>query len=271
MHEKRVVVLRSKFMAKPNYIELGGGKRTERIPILYEDRSVLAIDKPPGWMLVPFSWQKTNWNLQAAIVSSIAAGDFWARSRNLKFLKYVHRLDAETSGVLLFAKSQGAVETFGDLFEERRMEKIYLAVAHGIPKEKEWTCRLKIAQNEEAYGKMRIDPKDGKESETHFTVLQTRSAIGKDFTLIEARPRSGRTHQIRLHLAECGHPISGDPLYGKDKPGLPLGLRAVFLGYADPFTKRPVKIRAPEEEFLREHGFKPRSASPPSESPTPPG
>ena len=59
-----------------------------RIPILYEDRSVLIIDKPPGWLLVPFSWQRTGRNLQAALTSSIAAGDFWARSRNLKFLKY---------------------------------------------------------------------------------------------------------------------------------------------------------------------------------------
>jgi 23S rRNA pseudouridine1911/1915/1917 synthase len=242
-------------MPKPNYIELGGGKRTERIPILYEDRSVLAIDKPPGWMLVPFSWQKTNWNLQAAIVSSIAAGDFWARSRNLKFLKYVHRLDAETSGILLFAKSPGAVETFGELFEERRMEKVYLAVVHGVPKQTEWTCDLKIAQNEEAFGRMRIDARNGKAAETKFKILESRLEAGKNLTLVEARPRSGRTHQIRLHLAESGHPISGDPLYGKDKPGLPLALRAVFLGYTDPFTRRTIRIRAPVDEFLREHGF----------------
>ena len=65
---------------KPNQIELGDGTL---IPILYEDRSVLAIDKPPGWMLVPYTWQKTDRNLQAAIVSAIAEGFFWARSRNL--------------------------------------------------------------------------------------------------------------------------------------------------------------------------------------------
>ncbi len=112
-------------MGKPNQIELPTG---ERIPILYEDRSVLAIDKPRGWMLVPFSWQKTNRNLQAALTSSIAAGAFWARSRSLRYLRFVHRLDADTSGILLFAKSQGALETFGGLFESRRMEKVYLAV-----------------------------------------------------------------------------------------------------------------------------------------------
>ncbi|MGA9038954.1 MAG: pseudouridine synthase, partial [Terriglobales bacterium] len=103
-------------MAKPNFIELPG---CDPIPILFEDRSVLAIDKPRGWMLVPHSWQNTLRNLQTAISSSIAGGDFWARSRGLKFLRYVHRLDAETSGVLLFAKSLGGVESISDLFEDR--------------------------------------------------------------------------------------------------------------------------------------------------------
>ena len=92
-------------MAKPNCIELPD---CEPFPILYEDRSVIAIDKPRGWMLLPVSWQNTGHNLQAAINSSIEARDFWARSRGLKFLRYVHRLDADTSGVLLLLqKSRG--------------------------------------------------------------------------------------------------------------------------------------------------------------------
>ncbi|HXJ76822.1 MAG TPA: pseudouridine synthase, partial [Candidatus Dormibacteraeota bacterium] len=128
-------------MAKPDHIELPTG---DRIPILYEDRSVLAIDKPRGWMLVPFSWQRTNRNLQAALTSSIAAGDFWARSRGLKFLRFVHRLDAETTGILLLAKSQGVVTALGELFESRKMDKVYLAVVHGVPASSEWVCRLNL-------------------------------------------------------------------------------------------------------------------------------
>src|SRR6476646_11264209 len=93
-------------MAKPDCITL---PTDEQIDILYEDRSVLAIDKPRDWMLVPFSWQKTNRNLQAALTSSIAAKDFWARSRGLRFLRFAHRLDADTTGVLLLAKSPGAL------------------------------------------------------------------------------------------------------------------------------------------------------------------
>jgi 23S rRNA pseudouridine1911/1915/1917 synthase len=234
-------------MAKTDYIELPTG---EKISILYEHRSVLAIDKPRGWMLVPASWQKTNRNLQMALTSSIAAKDFWARSRNLKFLRFVHRLDADTTGILLFAKSNGAVNTFGDMFEGRKMEKTYLAVAHGAPKEKEWVCRLKLGPDLDQQGKMRVDPQEGKDAETTFRVLQT---VG-NATLIEARPFTGRTHQIRIHLAESGHPIVGDEMYGSPARK-ELGLRAIRLAYSDPFTRRPVDIRAPIEEFCRKYGF----------------
>lgn len=235
-------------MTKPNCITLPG---SEPIPILYEDRSVLAVDKPRGWMLVPYSWQKTNWNLQAALVSSISAGDFWARSRGLKFLKFVHRLDAETTGILLFAKSQGAVESYSELFESRRMEKTYLAVVAGTPKESAWTCRLKLGPAPGQIGRMKVDERGGKEAETHFRVLQRRERL----TLIEARPLTGRTHQIRIHLAESGCPCVGDDVYGRGREKLRLGLRAVQLAYHDPFLRRRVEIRAPLETFCREHGF----------------
>lgn len=268
------------------------------MPILYEDRAVLAIDKPRNWMLVPFNWQRTNRNLQAAIVSSIAAGDYWAKSRGLRFLRYVHRLDAETTGILLFAKSQGAVEAYGDLFESRKMEKTYLAVSSEVPKQNEWTCRLALAQDEKNFGRMKVDARTGKESETHFKVLQvldhatpkltaavtpktdfadTRAsetqaqfkarkvAIEKSLrqlapasaprALVEAHPLTGRTHQIRVHMAESGCPVFADELYGQRPPRTEMGLRAVRLCFADPFTRRPVDIRAPIDKFCREYGF----------------
>lgn len=232
-------------MAKPNVIELS---REDRIPILYEDRSILAIDKPAGWMLVPVSWQRTSWNLQAALMSSITAGHFWARSRNIKFLKYIHRLDAETSGILLFGKSPGAVNTFGDLFESRQMEKIYLAVTDKAPKQTEWTCRLSLAQHAKEFGRI-VPDKNGKPAETDFRLIAT--ANGRH--LIEARPYSGRTHQIRVHLAQSGCPILGDELYGRAEGDMKL--RAVGLAYRDPFNRRPVSIRAALDEFLHSSGF----------------
>lgn len=237
-------------MAKPKFIEL---PFCDPIPILYEDRSVLAIDKPRGWLLVPVNWQNTNRNLQAAINSSIAARDFWARSRNLKFLRYLHRLDTDTCGVMLFGRSAGAVDAFSELFESRRMEKTYLAVVEGIPRETEWTCQLRLAPDSRQIGKMIVDERTGKDSETHFRVLQKKENIA----LIEAHPRTGRTHQIRVHLAQEGHPIINDELYGRPHAKWQLGLRAVKLAYADPFTRRRVVIRAPIDEFLGEYGFTP--------------
>jgi len=235
-------------VAKPNAIELPD---CEPFPILYEDRSVIAIDKLCGWMLLPVSWQNTGHNLQAAINSSIEARDFWARSRGLKFLRYVHRLDAETSGVLLFAKSPGAVDSFGEMFEGRRMEKMYLAVTAIEPRETEWTCELALSPDPTRIGRMKVDPREGKPSETHFRVLQKIPGL----TLIECRPVTGRTHQIRVHLAESGCPIVSDELYGRQTGKLEFGLRAVRLAYTDPFTKKRVEIHAPTEKFLKEYGF----------------
>jgi RluA family pseudouridine synthase len=233
---------------KPNAIELPDCKP---IRIIYEDRTVIAVDKPPGWMLVPHTWQRTSRNLQAAIASSIAGGDFWARSRGLKFLRYVHRLDADTSGVLLFAKSVGAVESLGDMFETRRMEKTYLAVTATEPRETEWTCRLALMSDPQRIARMIVNEQEGKPAETHFRVLEKIPGL----TLIECRPVTGRTHQIRVHLAESGCPIVSDVLYGRQTGKLEFGLRAVRLAYADPFTKKRVDIHAPTERFLKSYGF----------------
>jgi RluA family pseudouridine synthase len=229
-------------MAKPNSIELPDG---ERVDILYEDRSVLAIDKPPGWMLAPVSWDKTSRNLHRALMLSMQAGDFWARSRNLRYIRFIHRLDAETSGVVLLAKNPGALSAMSQLFETRRMHKKYLAVVRGRPLQSHWTCRLRITPELDATGRMQVDERHGREAETAFVVLQQ----GKASALIEAAPVTGRTHQIRVHLAAAGHPILGDALYGDKGPAL--ALRAVEISYTDPFQKRPVRILAPTENFLR--------------------
>ncbi len=233
-------------VAQPKQIELGDGTS---IQILYEDRSVLAIDKPAGWMLVPYNWDKTGRNLQLAISSAVLGGAFWARSRGLKFLRCVHRLDAETTGILLFAKSPGGVRSYSELFESRRMHKRYLAVVRGNPKQHEWVCKAKLGPDPKEHGRHRIDP-GGKEAETKFQVLQHQGNLA----LIEARPVTGRTHQIRLHLEHAGLPIVGDSMYGtaedRERRNVAMALRAVELEYDDPFLRKHVRIRAPREQFV---------------------
>ena len=259
-------------MAKPKSIELD--EAGIAIPILYEDRSVLALDKPAGWMLAPDWWDRTGRNLQLALQSSLTAGDFWARSRNLKFLRFVHRLDAETTGIMLFAKSQGALRAYSELFEEHRVEKHYLAVVHGIPRQSAWTCSLAVIPDPGMKGRMKVlrntgherprspDAPEPKDAETGFRVLNT----AKGRALIEAQPITGRTHQIRVHLAAAGHAVMGDPLYGPDEAAASKGrqrlaLRAFKLAFRDPFTKRNVRIEAPVGEFLREWGFEEKPAA----------
>jgi 23S rRNA pseudouridine1911/1915/1917 synthase len=247
---------------KPNCIELPDGSS---LPVLYEDRAVLAIDKPAFWMLIPYSWQRTDRNLQAALVSSIAANHFWARSRGIKFLRYIHRLDAETTGTLLFAKSRGALDSYGRLFESRRMKKTYLVVVQGVPRQSEWTSRLKLGPDRAHIGRMKVDGRHGKDAETHFRVLENQAATGSERrSLLEAHPLTGRTHQIRVHCAQSGHPVVGDERYGvaaaKAPDEYPLALRAVSLSYTDPFSHRPVRITAPAKQFLSAFGFSHDSA-----------
>jgi 23S rRNA pseudouridine1911/1915/1917 synthase len=229
-------------ISKTDSIVLPDGTRVE---ILYEDRSVLAIDKPAGWMLAPTHWDKCSRDLQRALVNSLEAGEHWARCRNLRYIRFIHRLDADTSGVLLLARNHGVLRAMSRLFENRQVRKKYLALVRGVPAQRQWTCRSKLSQKPDALGRMRVDSRHGREAETEFVVLQK----GQGSALIEAEPRTGRTHQIRVHLAEAGHPVVGDALYGDGGPTL--ALRAVELSYDDPFQKRPVRILAPRDEFLR--------------------
>ncbi len=234
-------------MAKTDFVELPGGIP---VSILYEDRSVLAIDKPAGWMLGPEDEEHARRNLHLGLTAGIDAGEWWARCRNLKYIRFIHRLDAPTTGILLMAKSPGVIPPFTRLFASRNIGKVYLAITDGIPQQTEWRCDLPLGPIPGYPGQHQVDPVEGKEASTLFKVLGTRGT----HALVEARPLSGRTHQIRLHLLAAGCPVTGDILYGRHHPA-GLGLRAVEMTYQDPFTRKPVRIRASREGFSEAFGF----------------
>lgn len=240
-------------MSKPKNIELPDGVR---IPILYEDRSALAVDKPAGWLLASEKRFPGHRNLHLALMKSIREGDRWAKLRQIRFLRFVHRLDAETSGVLLLVKSKGALGPYSRLFSGRKVEKHYLAVVRDIPTQTEWICRDRLALHPRYRGLVQVNPRKGQSAETQFRVLESKENI----SLIEARPITGRTHQIRVHLLASGHPILGDRLYGAGKSEEAdehsgLALRAIQLSYQNPFDHARVVIHAPVEAFRKQYGF----------------
>jgi len=224
------------------------------IPVLHEDRAMLAIDKPAGWMLAPEHAHKVINNLHALLMGSIVAGDVWARSRGIRFLRYVHRLDADTTGVLLLAKSKGAIGPLSQCFARQQVDKVYLAMIDGVPDEGEWQCELPLCAPVKGTGRVTVSRKNGKESTTWFRMLASHDGR----SLIACRPLTGRTHQIRVHLAETAGAIVGDRIYGGAKGrDAELGLRSVWLRLRHPFTRRPVGVAAPWDKFLRRFGFDP--------------
>lgn len=229
-----------------------------RIPILYEDRAILAIDKPVGWQLAPEYAKRIAQNLHALLMGSVVAGDPWARSRGIRFVRYVHRLDAPTSGVLLLARNKGAVAPLSRCFSHGGARKVYLAAVKGTPDREEWTSRLALLPLNKKTGKVAPNKREGKPAETRFQLI----AREKDCSLIACEPITGRTHQIRVHLAEAGLPIIGDPLYLPSKnikPADLLGLRAVSLSLQHPFTRKQVHIDAPWIAFAKSFGFNGRA------------
>jgi len=228
------------------------------VSILYEDRRVMAVDKPYGWLLAPLHWTRTSRNLQRAFAQAIAEGAPWTRRRHLRYLRFVHRLDADCTGVLLLAKNEPTLRVLSRLFQRQKVQKFYLAIVVGVPQTEQWEVELPIRPLSHTHPvRVVVDPRHGKPAWTRFWRIGSGFRWkGQEASVVLAQPMTGRTHQIRIHLAHGGHPIVGDPLYGKPSPAsdsVPLALRSVRCAYLDPFTRKPVDIRAPVTAFLRSY------------------
>jgi RluA family pseudouridine synthase len=231
------------------------------IPVVYEDEHLLALDKPSGLLTSPDRYDPDRPNLMKLLHSGIAENKPWARERGLTYVSNAHRLDFETSGIILLAKSKPVLVQLADLFGAEKPVKKYVALVQGTPIEDEFEIDAKLAPHPVKVGFMRVDPKHGKKSKTKFSVLEKFAR----HTLVRCEPLTGRTHQIRIHLRHAGVPIVGDELYGgkplllsrlkpnyRLKPGReerPLlsrvALHAEQLELLHPVTGQPVSITAP--------------------------
>lgn len=208
----------------------------EDIPldILYEDEHLLAINKPAGLVVhpAPGHWSGTFVNALLHHCKDIAPGDDPLRPG------IVHRLDKDTTGVLIAAKTLPAHQKLIELFSGRRMEKLYLAICHGRPQSA--LINLPIGRHPVHRKEMAVLP-DGREAVTEIQV----AACNDKTSLVLAKPRTGRTHQIRIHLKHIGSPILGDPIYGqRDSHPRPL-LHAYRLSFDHPITGSPIRLIAP--------------------------
>jgi RluA family pseudouridine synthase len=183
------------------------------VPVLFEDEHLFALDKPSGLQLTPDADQPERPSLLALLHAAIAAGKPWAKERDLAYLNQAHRLDFETSGVLLLAKTKPAFVALADLFGVEKPARKYLTLAWGNPPAKNFAVDAKLAPHPIRAGHMRVDPDNGKRAHTDFEVLEQFS----DWCLLRCSPVTERVHQVRIHLKHAGFPIVGDELYGGKK------------------------------------------------------
>ena len=217
------------------------------LEIIYEDKDIIVINKPKGLVVHP-----ANGNPDGTIVNAIMSicKDSLSGIGGEIRPGIVHRLDKDTSGILVVAKNDQAHINLSEQIKNRKVKKVYIALVRGRVKENEATIDMPIGRSKKDRKKMAVD-KNGKNAITHIKVLKRYD----DCTLLEVRIETGRTHQIRVHLSEIGYPVIGDAVYsnGKNRFGI-VGqcLHAKSLDFMHPITGEKMHLEAELPEYFRD-------------------
>lgn len=220
----------------------------ENIPldIAYEDDSLLVVNKPRGMVVHP-----APGNYSGTLVNALLSHCKGKLSGINGVVRpgIVHRIDKDTSGLLLVAKSDAAHISLSEQIKAHTLDREYRAVIHGHLKEPKGVVDAPIGRSPNDRKKMCVTEKNSKNAVTHYEVLEE----FKNFSFLKLRLETGRTHQIRVHMAYLGHPVAGDPVYGPKNGVSSLNgqcLHAGVLGFVHPITKEFVRVEAPLPDYF---------------------
>jgi len=217
------------------------------VEVVYEDDDIIVVNKPKGLVVHP-----ANGNPDGTLVNaimSICKGSLSGIGGEIR-PGIVHRLDKDTSGLLIVAKNDKAHIKMSEQIKNREVKKIYIALVRGQVPEEEATINMPIARSTKDRKKMAVS-KTGKEAITHFKVLKRYDK----YTLLEVKIDTGRTHQIRVHLSEIGYPVIGDTVYsnGKNEFGVDgQMLHAKSLDFKHPITEKQMHLEAELPKYFEE-------------------
>lgn len=221
----------------------------ENIPleILYEDKDVIVVNKPKGMVVHPAAGHYSGTLVNALMYH---CGQELSGINGVMRPGIVHRIDMDTTGSLIVCKNDKAHNSIAEQLKEHSIERRYRAICHGVIKEDEGTINKPIGRHPVERKKMAVDERNGKPAITHFKVLER----FKDYTYVECKLETGRTHQIRVHMASMGYPLLGDEVYAGNRksPFKTIGqtLHAKVLGFMHPVSNEYVETDAPLPEYF---------------------